>query len=274
MVDSRNRPGSRSVDLNVGTLIITGFTGNPQRISEAILGSEHVENVSAKRSGTQLELKVSLSHPPVTPRRLLELVQLLPEYDVKIQGELMAPVPTLIVSLTPVRTRHSKFSPRKSRLGPGQRNLSRPELPSVTPAHEIGTTSAAAAVLLRQSTRTPAPVPERDENEQPGPVAVFSKQLGRFVARSLAAGLLGAASIIGRSIRYLATHALRRTVRLAGQVKRALSRSFSATTIVMLRISAVITLIGNGIFGTGAVGDSETEPSESTDPKSNQDRQD
>ena len=102
--------------------------------------------------------------------------------------------------------------------------------------------------------------PARNENEQPGPIAVFGERLGRLVARSLAAGLLGTASIIGRAMRYSATPAVRRTFRLADQFKRTLPRWLSVTAAVISIVSAVITLIGNGIFGTDAGGDSETEP--------------
>ena len=116
--------------------------------------------------------------------------------------------------------------------------------------------------------------PARNENEQPGPIAVFSKRLGRFVVRSLAAGLLGAASIIGRSMSYSATPAVRRTFRLADQFKRTLPRWLSVTASVISHIPIVITLIGNGIFGTDAGGDSGTEPPESTYPKSDRDHRD
>ena len=274
MVDRGHRPYGRPDHLNVGILIIVGFAGSPNRISDAVLSSEHVENLSIKRSGTQLELTISLSHPPVTTKRLLELVQRLSEYDVKTQGEIMAPVPTLVVSLTPARTRSSKFSLRKSTVGSVQRNLSRTERPGATLANEIGVTSAAGAVPARHSTRTQSRVPERDANEQPGPVAVFSKRLGQFVARSVAAGLLGAASIIGRSMRYSAIFAHLHTAQLAVQVRRALSRWFAATVIIISRISIVITLIGNGVFGSGIDDDSETGSSESTDSESDKNLRD
>ncbi|MCI0804205.1 MAG: hypothetical protein J4N96_07115, partial [Chloroflexi bacterium] len=71
---------------------------------------------------------------------------------------------------------------------------------------------------------------------------------------------LGTASIIGRAMRYSATPAVRRTFRLADQFKRTLPGWLSVTATVISIVSAVITLIGNGIFGTDAGGDSETEP--------------
>ena len=267
MVDDRNRPANRSVTPSVGTLIITGFTGNPRAFSQSILDSEHVETVSAKRSGTQLELKVTLSHPPMNTERLLQLVYLAPEYDVIIQGEQMAPVPTLVISLTPSRTSRSRFSRGKSRRTPGQPLPSPSERQSLAAAPEIGTTSADLVVPAHQGTGGLATGPERREDRQPRAIEVYSKHWGRTVAGFLAAGLASATKVIGRSIVRTAGFARRYRVLLAAQGKRMLSRGFSVMLVIISPVSNAIVNVGNGIFGTDTDNNSKPGAPESANPE-------
>lgn len=272
MADSRNRSAGRSVDSNAGTLIVVGFTGNPQQISEAILSSGHVENVSVKRSGTQLELKLSISHPPVTVERLLELVYLLPDYDVNIQGRQMTPVPTLVLALTPPPARRGGFSRRKSRREPVERILSRTEPQDPVPAPYIRTTAAGVAIPTHQSTGIIAPERGREEYRQPVAIIVHSKRLGRAVAQLTAGGLALTASVIGPLTRSSIAFSRRRKVQIVALARRTLFRVVSATFVIVPRISNVIAMFGNGIFGTGADDDPKTGPSESPPSERNRNR--
>ena len=281
--------GTKSTNISAGTgigvLVVTGFSGSPGTVIQAILESEHVKDVTIRRSGSQIELTVELSHT-ATLSRLRDVVEQLQEFDATVQGSQSQPVPTLVFSLVPAKTRDRGFHLSRLRRGSSASDRKTPPQNS-TPRRETAAAESIpvqthTTIVARPTPVTPPPEPEPEvtTQEAPGPVVLIAKSAGRAILLSISTELQQAASILGRAIRTASSFTGRQLAQLTVRAVRPISGSLTALSGAIYRISFVITAVGNSVFGTGVSdetgtdGESETGPSETTDPKSDRDHRD
>lgn len=285
MRDRGTKSTSISAGTGIGVLVVTGFSGSPGTVIQAILESEHVKDVTIRRSGSQIELTVELSHT-ATVSRLRDVVEQLQEFDATIQGSQSQPVPTLVFSLVPAKTRDRGFRRSGQRRGSSAGDRKTPPQNSTqqreTAATESVPVQTRTTIAARPTPVTPPPEPEPEvtTQEAPDPVILIAKSAGRAVLLSISTELQQAASILGRAIRTASSFTGRQLAQLTVRAVRPISGSLTALPGAISRISFVITAVGNSVFGTGvsdetdADGESETGPSESANSERNRRRRD
>ncbi len=262
MIPGENKSETRSDGVNVGTLIITGFTGSPQLLLESILKSEHVDTATIYRSGIQFELTVSLSHPLVTSSRLFELVDI-PGYDAKIQGVQMIPRPTVVVALSPART--------------GRRRFPRPVTPQLirqtfVPDARRRPTPTAAADSHKQPAAIAGIEPGSDTFRQLRLTASYIEKIARILAKSITYAVPIVGSFIGLGLTVSVTFVHRNSVQFWILTKRTARGIIVFGPMFLGYISIVIDMVVDYLFGSGTDDEQKSPPSKSAGPENNRGR--
>ena len=247
--------GTRSTGVPPGTgtglLLVVGFSGSPPAVTKAVRDCEHVQDVTARRSGSQIELTVELTHT-ATVSRLRKIVEQLKDFDATIHGMQRVPVPTLVFSLAPAKTLQHRFLHRS----PSQRSGDRRSSPQIPPPQgEIAVAGPIPVQIPAPVVAGPTPVTRQPESEvatpeTPGPVATLARSAGHAMVRSVATELRQAASVLGRTIIAVSLFTGRLLVQLISGTARQVARFFTSLPGVIFRISRIITTAGNALFGT------------------------
>ncbi len=262
MIPGENKSETPSDGPNLGTLIISGFTGSPQLLLESILKSEHADTATIYRSGIQFEITVSLSHPPVTSSRLFELVDL-PGYDARIQGVQMAPRPTVVVALSPARA--------------GRRRFPRPVTPQLirqtfVPDARRRPTPTAAADSDKQPAAKTGIEPGSDAFRQPRLTASYIEKVARILVKSISYAMPIVGSFISLVFTISITFVHRNSVQFWILTKRTARGIIVFGPMALGYISIVIGMVVDSLFGSGTGDEQKSPPSKSADPENNRGR--
>lgn len=255
-------PAGVPAGAGTGMLLVTGFSGSTLIIRQAILDSEDVRDVTVRRSGSQIEITVELKHR-ATVDKLQSIVDNLKEFDATIQGSQSIPIPTLVFSLVPVRTRQRGFLRRRLRQGADtSARKPPPQHPTLHGETVLSESLPVQAPPTVFAPPTPGPdeqTPEAMPGQSVDPVRLIAKSAGNAILHSISTELKQASAILGRSLRVGSSFTGRLVAHFFVRGVRTIFRSFVALPGAIPRISLVITTIGNSVFGTDANDESELD---------------
>jgi hypothetical protein len=260
-----------------GLLILSGFTGNPRAFALRFEELPDVRSVSHRRSGNQIELTITMVKDHVTTPDLRDLVDMLVEYDVRIQGVLNNPIATLVVKLTPAKVCRRRFSrtiiqqpkvkiptvlPRLERPAQRVNPISSPDPLSYRSPQESNESAVNIGAVLKNVR----------ENENIAPTLKFLQRLFGVVFQLFSGGFPIVKSAVELGTKSAIEFTVKNSTELAIQARNIGWRTAKISMRLVSYGSIISTLLLDNAFGKSTDDDSKNQANDNTpanrDPKS------